>query len=346
MTYRVRVLLLSLAIGVLALTWLVGMTGRGRRSAPPGAGIPLVAPGALPAVTTVEIDGAEAIRLERDRVENGRWWITLDGRALPARGSRIEEFLQTLGEQQTESRVAVSAAGWPQFGVDDPILVRLFDPVGRDVAELFFGRRSDAGRGGYLRFDTGQEVYRVGDAPFFAIERSAVYWSDLRLLPPGLTEDRVAAVRIRSDIAAINDLSRRFTYALVRGSGGEWIVDGPAGRVPAHATRARELITAILTLEGSRFAASGSPTTDGPRDTGVDSTVTDPRLTTVDRAVIEVELFDGRRASLTIDAYGERLWIQPSGVLAPVDGDGRPVAFEFAPWSAERVLRPVEDLVQ
>ena len=339
MTYRARVLLLSLAIGILTLTWLVGVTGRNRRSLPTGAGVPLVAPAALPAVTTLEIDGAAVIRLERDHRadESGRWWIRLNDRRLPARGSRVEEFLQTLGEQQTESRVALSAAAWPQFGLNEPVAVRLFDAAGRDVAELFFGRRSDTGRGGYLRFDTGQEVYRVGDAPFFAIERSAVYWSDLRLLPPALTEDSVVEVRIRSDIAAINELPRRFTYGLVRGNQGEWEVDGPAGREPAQPTRARELVTAILTLEGSRFATAGITTAlAGPevqRDAG-----------TGGGAVIDVALFDGRRFSLSIEVHGERLWIQQTGAPAPVDQDGRPVIFEFSPWSAERVLRPVEDL--
>lgn len=330
MTYRVRVLLLSLAIGVLTLTWLIGVVGRTGRSAPIGAGIPLVAPEALASVTTVEINGAEVVRLERDNGENGsgRWWIALDERLLPARESRVGEFLQTLGEQETEDRVAVSPAGWSQFGVDEPITVRLFDRADRDVAELFFGRRSDTGRGGFLRFDSGPEVYRVGDAPFFALERSTVFWSDLRLLPPGLSEDRVAAVRIQSDIGDLNALSRRFTYGLVRGSGGEWMVDGPTGRAPAQPTRARELVTAILALEGSRFAAA------------------EQTVVPVDRAIIDVHLFDGRRYTLTIEAVGERLWIQPTGEGGPVDREGRPVRFEFAPWNAERVLRPLEDLAE
>ena len=330
MTYRVRVLLLSLAIGVLALTWLIGVAGRTGRSAPIGAGILLVAPEALSSVTTVEINGAEAVRLEREHGQDGteRWWIALDERLLPARESRVGEFLQTLGEQQTEARVAVSPAGWPQFGVDEPVSVRLFDRAGRDVAELSFGRRSDTGRGGYLRFDTGPEVYRVGDAPFFALERSPVFWSDLRLLPPGLTEDRVAGIQIRSDIGDINALSRRFTYRLVRGSGGEWIVDGPAGPASAQPTRARELITAILALEGSRFAAA------------------EPSVVPVDQAVIDVDLFDGRRFSLTIEARGDRLWVRSTGEGSPVDREGRTVRFEFASWNAERVLRPMEDLVE
>lgn len=192
------------AIPVLLIVLLAATFVLGRRSGRTDAGLiidPIVAIRPTD-VERIRIDArfsrpdAEPVVLFRVPEWDG-WAAQLDAATVPARASRVEDFIERIlsprpqrivtREPAHHAALYVSGATGDSVSLEDAeqsTLVRLlFGLPGRDRGSL------------YMRLGGEPTVFAVDPAPSFFLTRESEYWADTRVFPAPIDIDRVEFVR-------------------------------------------------------------------------------------------------------------------------------------------------------
>lgn len=345
MSFRNRIIVLGSLAGILSVTLAAGLFTTQR--VPPGEGVRLLAV-APQTVQRLVIKGPETTELIR--ADDGeRWWLRVDGDLLPARAARVERFLQSATEARSTRRVASDRLRWADFALDGEgrYTVVLYQEADRDgdpgteLARAVFGDRTEQGREVFVRIGDEDATYAAVAADIhFSLQRDRLYWAELRLLPPDLTANDLSQLTIES--AADTDRSTRgFSYRLQRDSVGNWTIVDRDGERIARQSRARELVAAVLSLEGARFFGNDVAAIQ----TRIQGATVDAESGLVAR--IGVNSRDGTRREINVlhvSVDGSYIAIA-AGPGVPRDPSGREVAYLVPDFTLERVLRPPADLI-
>ncbi len=330
MSFRRRAAILAALSVVLMATLLLAVLRSPRRRAAQGAGIPLAAAGTIDRASGITLSGRDTIRLQRDA--DGTWWVRNAERLLPARQSRVQQFLSQLADSSTSRRVTTRAELWPDFGLDhnsaQRVLLEAAD--GELLADVVYGRRTESGAEAFVRFGAADEVYAADAAGLFYLERESIYWTELRLFGSTLSVDSIEQLAVWADIGDLGGLPHRFSYRLQRGSDASWRLADERGEMAARAGRVRELLAAVVSLEGARVAAATPPADAAPS------------------AEVTAELVDGSRYRLEVygEAGAEQFTVVASGPAVPLDANREPIFYLINDWTLGRVLRLPRDILE
>ena len=330
MSFRRKVAILAALSLVLMATLLLAVLRSPRRRAAEGAGIPLATAATIDRVSAITVSGRDTIRLQRDA--DGRWWLRNAERELPARQSRVQQFLARLADSSTSRRVTTRAELWPEFGLDhgsaQRVLLEAAD--GELLAEVAYGSRSESGAEAFVRFGAADEVYAADAAVLFYLERESIYWTELRLFGSTLSVESIEQLVVSADIRDLGGLPHRFSYRLQRGGDAAWQLTDPRGETAARAGRVRELLAAVVSLEGARVAPTAPPADAAPS------------------AEVTAELVDGSRYRFEVygQAGAEQFTVVASGPAVPLDSNREPIFYLINDWTLSRVLRPPQDIVE
>ncbi|TVQ37181.1 MAG: DUF4340 domain-containing protein [Spirochaetaceae bacterium] len=329
MSFRTRVTILGGLALLLMITLTIGVLRSPRRRPAAGAGVALIVPGTSDRVTRVAIDGRDTVGLQRDR--DGNWWLEAGERLLPARDDRVDELLRVLGDGRTTRRVTADRELWPDFGLDRQSARRitLYGSDGQELVTVAYGRRTHAGGEAYVRRGASAEVFTVDAAPLFYLERDSVYWMELRLFASLIGSDAITRLELSADIADPSGLWRRFAYRLRRDGSGTWLLADNRGERVARQSRVRELLAALVALEGARVAPAAA--------TPAAAAVAELEFTLQDASRYQVLVYDA--------ANGDQFIMRAAGPGVPLDGTGEPIHYRVNAWTLERVFRPPEDII-
>lgn len=355
MTFRARVILLGACAAVLTITLAAGLLSTERKQRGEGEPLAPVVPGEVRRIVFERAlrEGRESIDLSRDD-DGEAWWLTVNGELRPARVDRIERFLQDLTLARTARQVTSDRGLWRDFGLDGAgtSTLRLYGEADAELSRIVFGNRAERDREVFVRVGDGNEVYAAAAADIlFSMEREKTYWSELRLLPPSLSSSAVTRLEVSSTIAHRADAPPPISYRLELDTAGNWTVIDDDGVRTARQSRARELLAAILSLEGTQFFATDAVvpgvTISAPESAEVDPGGVEPGDGEPE-ARLGITLRDGSRYEISIrhwhhDGYFIAV---ASGPGVPLDSHGGRIAYLIPDLTLERVLRFPSALVQ
>jgi hypothetical protein len=257
MTFKTKAIALGSAAGVLLLILILGEVLSPQRLARAGAEA-LLLPG-FPASSASKIEltaGAARVLLSRDK----DWTLQQNGVSYPAASAKVGFLLEGLAGLQKGTLVTRGGARDPDLGLSKDQALRLVvsDAKGVVLCDLAVGKTGAAGRGRYIRSGKSAEVFDTGESlsPYASAERQ--FWSDLKILPAGLSAEAVIRVRVKSTLILEGGKKPRLLdYTLISGQDKagkpEWTFTGGA---PASLEAVKKLIGTILSLEGSDFDTS------------------------------------------------------------------------------------------
>lgn len=278
MTFKTRLIALSAAAGALLLTAILGavLSPEGRRARerqqpllafPEDATIDEIRIVAPPPVGDGGGDGDGAggaegttdaplpVRITRDR-ERG-WVVHRDVSTLPARATRVDDFVESIRSLHRVRTAATNPSLWGDFEVEDATAIRLELLIAGsdDPVVTYWGKVGPAGEGQYVRVGGADRVYMTDTNPSFYLDQDESYWVDRRLFPEPPLESEILRMQVSEAGAEAIDVAR------VSGpEGTRWqLRDAPETAVeqapPSNAVRS------ILMLEGTtiRPAAAQYP---------------------------------------------------------------------------------------
>ena len=194
-----RVALPVVLIVVLAATFMLGRVSRRTGLDSAIDRIAAVRPGDVARVRiepTFSRPGAEPFVLFRVSEWDG-WAVRLDGRTLPARTSRVEDFIERVLATRPQRVVTRDPAHHAELYVarrnGDSVSF-----IGTDEAEplhLLYGLPGRDGASLYVRLYDEPTVYAVDPTPSFFLSRETTYWADTRLFPSPIDLETVQSIR-------------------------------------------------------------------------------------------------------------------------------------------------------
>ncbi len=181
MTYKNKIVTLSSVIAALAIVYILTIIfdpqARGARS----DAYSWLEPGQNDRITGISItkDG-ETVTLSRN---DGKWFVTRDGKDYPARQVRVEDFLTALAKRDLYPVRSSSASVHERLSLtpDKATQVTVSAGAGLPILTLLIGQADITGQNVYLR-KQGQNEVRSGEDRFSAYTGSALSsWYNLRL---------------------------------------------------------------------------------------------------------------------------------------------------------------------
>ncbi len=325
MTFRSRVLSLSVLLGVLVALYLFGLL---RMSGGGAEQDPLVAEGALETVTAVEVVAPEGdvLRLEGG---DGGWQLRLGGELYPARSERVESMLNALESLRRNRSVSQSGDRHPQLGLTPDTATRL--TLSRGTApdiSLLFGAVAPQGGESFVRFAGEDAVYAVENALSFYFNQETGYWAELRLVRD-LIPENIIEFSLDADIALL-DPERPVSadYRLSRGVGGQWnLTPGPGGDL--NDSEVERIAGALANLQAGAYLVDAPPGLFDEVQAGFSFTTEDG---------------DSYRFVVGQGLPENQFALRGEGPTVPRSEDGEPLVFQIGAWSLERILKNIDDL--
>ncbi len=324
MTFRNRVLSLSVLLGVLVALYVFGLARLGTRAEQD----PLLAQGALEAVTGIEVADAEGNEL---RIEGGEgaWQLRLGGELYPARPERVDSMLNALENLRRNRTVSESAERHEQLGLNPETATRL--TVSRGTApeiSLLFGNLAPQGGEVFVRYAGEETAYAVDNALNFYFNQETGYWAELRLVRDVIPEN-IIEISVDADLALLDPAQPvSADYRLTRGAGDEWnLSPGPGGDL--EESEVERVAGALANLQASDYLL------DPP--TGLfDEVQATVSFTT--------ENGEGYRFIVGQGLPENQFALRGEGPAVPRSAGGDALVFQIGAWSLERILKNIEDL--
>ncbi|HUZ17882.1 MAG TPA: DUF4340 domain-containing protein [Spirochaetia bacterium] len=188
------------------------------------------------------------------------WSLMLSGKLYPASSQRVASLLASLARLRV-SRVASTHRGdWPQFSLDAQHAASLVvDESGGRRIQLFVGSE-DSGGGMYARLPGESRVLQVSPSIAAQVVAPPNYWSDLRILPAGLTTASLVAISVQASRFVVGGTSISEHYLLdagVQGGQTQWVAGGRS--VPAlDQQKVLAMESELIGLSGDEFASGES----------------------------------------------------------------------------------------
>jgi hypothetical protein len=332
MGFRVRLLLATGLLAVLAALFVVGLLLSPQQRRARAAGAPLL-PGIVGAgIEGLDIVGPGASEL-RLRLRDGSWEVRSDGQFLPGGGQsfpasadRVLSLLRLASSLQRGALVTRDPGRSAELGLgerEERLLVLHLD--GRPDVALEVGARAPSGEEDYIRIRGDAAVYLVRGNLSVILAQDRTYWYDLRLLPADVQPQSLTRIVVRGsvDLGSPGGLLEG-GYALQRASvesGGGWTMPG-AGR-PVDSLAADSLAGELALLEAEDFLEARPGPRTAPSGAGLE---------------VEVTTIEGKTYRLEVHAGPE-----PGLVL---------VTTSWSPWTylvraavLRRAVRPASELL-
>jgi len=257
MSYRVRVIALGVAFGVLLLTYVTGLVVAPR----PGASarealLEAFDPATVESVSITNEDGR--VELERNG-EN--WRLVLDGDRYPARDDRIDILLDSIASAQIVRVVTNRQEVHDDLGVgEEGIVISLATTEGSTL--LHVGDSSQETGGSYIRIGDEADVLATDTELGFYVGQPYSYFAYLRVFPEDAFGSGVVAMSLNVDLVEEPEVVRTFSYSLeLTGTGDseQWLLSYEDGEVVADTSPVDTLLRATADLVGSGFYRDVDP---------------------------------------------------------------------------------------
>ena len=188
MTYKKKVTVLLGVIAVLALTWVLSLIFAPERRGARSDAYSWLDPSQNERITRVAITQApdgeselEPITLTRNE---GRWFVSHNGKDYPARNERVNDFIAALSKRAPYPVRSSSASSHERLSLTEnrAVHVAVAAGVGMPALSLLIGQEDLTGQV-FLRMQGHNEV-RSGENIFSSYTRSSLQsWYNLRLFP-------------------------------------------------------------------------------------------------------------------------------------------------------------------
>lgn len=306
MDYKKKVTVLSAVIGVLALAYALTLIFDPARRMERSDAYTWLKPADIDRVSRISISRPETqAAVEIARGGGGDWQLQRDGRALPAKQTRVSDFLAELAKQGSYPTVATSTAAHERLSVTEETATRitLSGDSGQPVLDILIGQTDTSGKNAYIRRADSGEV-RSGENRFSPYTGAdAGPWLNLRLFP-----------KSEEDIPALSDVMRlRIEPA-----------DGEA-MVFTRAERTWQVNFAATRLNPNRVDVFVKDILSSTADGFADS----PEGTAFDGGRVVVELADGTSTTISFSAADEN-----GKRFAQVSGTG--FTYSLSGWMYDR----------
>ncbi|MFP4432730.1 MAG: DUF4340 domain-containing protein [Spirochaetaceae bacterium] len=325
MTYRNRVLSLSVLLGVLVALYVFGLARLGSRGAEQDS---LVAEGALETVTGIEVVDADGNDL---RIEGGEgaWQLRLGGELYPARPERVDSMINAVENLRRNRTVSESAERHEQLGLTTDTATRL--TLRRGTApeiSLLFGNLAPQGGEVFVRYAGEETAYAVENALNFYFNQETGYWAELRLVRDVIPEN-IVEISVDAEVALLDPAQPvSADYRLTRGAGDEWnLSPGPGGDLDESAVE--RIAGALANLQASDYLVN-------PPSGLFDEVQATVSFTT--------ESGEGYRFVVGRELPENQFALRGEGPAVPRSEEGDALVFQIGAWSLERILKDIEDL--
>ena len=218
--------------------------------------------------------------------EDGSWFYTHNGKKYPAAESRIENFIDIISKLKKNQIAASNSRSWDRFDILDGETkdAIFYDSSNNELFRLHVGKRGPVRGGGeYIRTSLSEEVYLL-DAPILRFFQGDFnFWSNLRVLPEGIDNTTITAVRVRTDnsfgggLGMLNFLMREEHIS----NDFEWR-DSASGKA-INRNSANMLLNNIAALTGDSFSEEHI----------IDRNAEIEIETVYGRFIIDIKLFEG-----------------------------------------------------
>jgi hypothetical protein len=304
MSFRAKVRALGLAAAALSLSLLLGAffsyRGTERRARRPLSS--LLNTGTIAEITLRGQAGT--VVLKRGGAPSGGakagWNIELEGELFPADAAKVERLFEIMDGATLSPPLTENPENWARFELGDETRRRLTLSGPRGAATILIGKEGEAGRGGHIRFEGGNAVYLLSQSLAYYSERDSAYWSDLRLLPKGMTGRDITAIAASGKLTPPEG-GADFGYTIFRETrpeGQRWVfapgVDGEPDQAAADT-----LASALAGLAAKAFAPGLDPAQAGLQPPAARVTLNAANQT-VYEILIGAEAPGGRYCALTV----------------------------------------------
>ncbi len=350
MSYRNKVIILSILVAVFAISALLGLlflpngivSGRAR---------PL-----LVAFNRTEVAHIEIInpglslshRLVRssDPVAEGEevseeWIYDEEGIAFPAQYSHVTTLLEVLESLERQRTISSDSSLYSDFSLNEGQARRLMlrDAAGNLLFQLNVGKSDEQGSGNYVLLESDPAVYLTNNSLDFYVEQLQGYWQQTRLFSPERNVTDIERFSLSSDIVlALDGELRQYSYTLVRQQSTEqeglfqWNpLSDP--QLALDSPQISSLLNAFVALSAASFV-SQELTASG-----------------VDNPQLRAEAITTDGASLRL-LVGQALPDNPSQYYAVVEGSdqlldeqGQPYLYRIEDWALRAILFSVDELL-
>lgn len=330
LTVKKKVIILSIILAFLTFTYVLGLVFSSENVQNRKAREPVFAILNKESVARIEIiEDDLPTELER-RSED--WVVMIRNMAFPALESRVDSLLDLVISLKRSQIVSANPENWQNFEVsgENSKQLKLFNSSGKAIVHLHIGKSGLGSKGNYIRLEGSNEVIQSDRSLNFYLNSDKSFWSDLRLFPRGLTGENIIRITIRSRISfpeqegKLNDLD--YTLVLENISGVEtWQVYGmDSSLYPLSPEKVDSVANSLAVFEGNEFIVDVAQDQAGFADPEAEI-----EFTTIDDASYTLQVGAHFKEK---DQYFIKIAGQPYGYMA-------------AAWRLEKILVPVETLV-
>jgi len=330
LTVKKKVISLSMILAFLTITYVLGIAFSPENVQNRKAGEPVFSILNKESVARIEIiEGDLPTELEK-RGED--WVVMISSMAFPALESRVDSLLDLVIALKKSQVVSANPENWQNFEVSgkNSKQLKLFDKTGQVIAHLHIGKSGLGSKGNYIRLESSNEVIQSDRSLDFYLNSEASFWSDLHLFARNLTGEDIIRITIRSRISFseheenLNGLD--YTLVLENVSGVEtWQVHGmDSSLYPLSPEKVDSVANTLAAFEGNEFIV------DLAQDqAGLAAPVAEIEFTTIDDASYTLQVGTHLKEE---NQYYIKVAGQPYGYMA-------------AAWRLEKILVPLETLV-
>jgi len=330
LTVKKKVISLSIILAFLTVTFVLGIIFSPENVQSRKAREPVFAILNKESVDGIEIiEGDFPTELEKKGED---WIIMISSMAFPALESRVDSLLDLVIALKKSQVVSANPENWQNFEVSgkNSRQLRLFDKTGQVIAHLHIGKSGLGSKGNYIRLENSNEVIQSDRSLDFYLNSEASFWSDLHLFPRDLTGEDIIRITIKSRISFseheenLNGLE--YTLVLENISGVQtWQVHGMDSTLyPLSPEKVDSVANALAAFEGNEFVADLAQDQAGFADPA---------------AEIEFTTIDDASYTLQAGAHSQeknQYYIKVAG---------QPYGYMAAAWRLEKILVPLETLV-
>jgi hypothetical protein len=257
LAFRKRLLTLSVAIGVLAAAYVLGVVFSPANVRRREVEAPLVPRFEAQGIAKIRLTtGQGKITLEK---KGEGWFVPIGSEQYPASDTRIEALLDFLRTIRRSRLITSNPEAWSDFGVDQTAAnkIETLDATDKVTLEIIVGKEDQAQGGSYVRLGSSNEVVLVNRLFDYYLNTEAQFWSYLRMFPKDLEGTSLNRISVQSAAGFPAVASPALNYTLLLGEERQrnWKVLGSSAGQELDNDKVDRLAGTLASLEGTGFAA-------------------------------------------------------------------------------------------
>jgi hypothetical protein len=301
MTFKNKVIYLSVAIAVGVISFILGMVFSPDSVAGRIFKHPVFADYYKKNITAIDIKfGNQEIYLENLNGEN--WQVRNHGIFLPADSVKVDTFLTQLLSFKKVKKAAASSSHWGVFNLEEGngYSITITDGIKRRNTQLVIGKTDTVTGGDFFKETGSDDVWLSGNSimPYLYLENDQ--WSNLFLLSSIAEKDTIASLKIDMNIAYSDSKTLYDSYSLVRNNGTDGSSVWSLIKESEKATEIQKILVLIRNLINLK---AKSYVLDKNLDTGMN--VPSAKIQIVTDGGKKVNLLVGKREGQVFFIYNE-----------------------------------------